>query len=1257
MTARKMYMDQIIRELAIAQIEIEYQCGLGIYDDVHYWEEIAKGLLNRCYGFQLANLNKEKKNFPGIDLGDRGRGIGVQVTAEKGSTKLKDTIQTMIGKKVYEEFPHLIFFILGRKQKKYTVTQNGQTFLDFDTEKDILDFGDIMEKCQTLELENLKQAAQFLTGEISRGGTFGVGNAEKEEAYRKHLLSCTDSIFIIGMAKKLPIEMAWIQLRLMNEEALQELKEKGTGRMPYQEEIRRTDQKFDIEAIWTSKENMVILAGPGAGKSTLLKKLVQTVTQQKQKVIWLSLMDVAGVLGQGKTFDQAMRETMTASLPFEVSKVEFEYRLQYLFLDGLDECGSIRKKIGAEIASWATTHPWVRVVVTSRPLGYDAAALSDFRHMAILPMDFEECKNYVGKLLEKLVPEDAGQCADWFEEHTKNRNIVELVRKSPLLLGFLLQLSIKRTDFGSSRIELYSRVMQEWLQGSSRQNEMKISEAELMCGIEAVAYYMMNAMDRVHEGAWEKEKILSAVTPWLQRELNCSKLPARRNAEYILEFWDERGILEKNYLESGMQYRFLHLNIGEYLTGKYISEMEPGGAEKWVLTRSGSAKWHETIRMAVACDDSGFLVASLRKHEEAAELPTGEIFLAAEGLADRQRGTEAQNTEAQNIYKSLLQFAVSDNEELVRRAVSAIQGMRALIHEWDAEYLLELMKSSKWRTADVAYGVYLCMPREKMDQSILRQHFLDYKERTGRAFGQRSYQNMEETAKYLQRDQKDREVIETAKYYYGNHCSMYGMEILGKYLCEVGEQEWKNERDKRYFSAFYKEAMQKTFQRMDAVNDALLNVMIEIYGMDVLKKQEDAKSEECLECSKLVQGLQYMQTKIPELYAFGVDLKQPYCKDVIEAVGVAVGVDFERIKSELSYLHRERQENPEFRFYDYLRDVLVSSDWSKAAEGIDEETLLKGIAAYTEIVALPCMSMLEQRDGKEETKKALLKMLYAENEDVIERIGKMARYIWKEKSSEIILNRLLHGKLDVCAGLYRMFPQLYGKFRIKDWMEAMLRGVSNDNSVLVQNACTCIKWGLQQGYLDGEAKEELLSFCKEQFETWLRRKVKCANCDAGAYLDESGFCPKCHVGGNLPYRAFMELLIDNRRLDYQELIRYGGHCSSDISGAAWEGIKSFWKENPQSIGEILEQIKADKCPKYLFGWLLTMPENVIDGYQKQIVDVAEKESRELQLVFLGKMNGLEWLSVKEKREYLKKMICSADAEMKAMATKVWLVLE
>ena len=55
--------------------------------------------------------------------------------------------------------------------------------------------------------------------------------------------------------------------------------------------------------------------------------------------------------------------------------------------------------------------------------------------------------------------------------------------------------------------------------------------------------------------------------------------------------------------------------------------------------------------------------------------------------ADRQTGAEAQN-----IYKSLLRFVVSDNEELVKRAVSAIQGMRALMQDGDRLYEFDKIK-------------------------------------------------------------------------------------------------------------------------------------------------------------------------------------------------------------------------------------------------------------------------------------------------------------------------------------------------------------------------------------------------------------------------------------------------------------------------------------------------------------------------------------------------------------------------------------
>lgn len=44
---------------------------LGLFDDNKYWENIIRYLMNAVYGLDLKNLNEEKINYPGIDLGDQ----------------------------------------------------------------------------------------------------------------------------------------------------------------------------------------------------------------------------------------------------------------------------------------------------------------------------------------------------------------------------------------------------------------------------------------------------------------------------------------------------------------------------------------------------------------------------------------------------------------------------------------------------------------------------------------------------------------------------------------------------------------------------------------------------------------------------------------------------------------------------------------------------------------------------------------------------------------------------------------------------------------------------------------------------------------------------------------------------------------------------------------------------------------------------------------------------------------------------------
>ncbi len=51
----------------------------------------------------------------------------------------------------------------------------------------------------------------------------------------------------------------------------------------------------------------------------------------------------------------------------------------------------------------------------------------------------------------------------------------------------------------------------EWLQGSSRESEKKISESELLRGIEVIAFYMLSHVNEMYQGAYTKTKIAECV--------------------------------------------------------------------------------------------------------------------------------------------------------------------------------------------------------------------------------------------------------------------------------------------------------------------------------------------------------------------------------------------------------------------------------------------------------------------------------------------------------------------------------------------------------------------------------------------------------------------------------------------------------------------------------------------------------------------------------------------------------------------------
>ena len=141
MLEREYLLEDIRKGLAVLQNYVQPGGKLNLTDTNVHAEHFVAGLLNAIYGWSLVSTNQESANYPCIDLIDEGRGLGVQVTSERGSAKLTETLECLKKHGLSATIRQLIVFSLIAKQDRYTVNV-GCPGIAFDWRKDVLDFND-----------------------------------------------------------------------------------------------------------------------------------------------------------------------------------------------------------------------------------------------------------------------------------------------------------------------------------------------------------------------------------------------------------------------------------------------------------------------------------------------------------------------------------------------------------------------------------------------------------------------------------------------------------------------------------------------------------------------------------------------------------------------------------------------------------------------------------------------------------------------------------------------------------------------------------------------------------------------------------------------------------------------------------------------------------------------------------------------------------------------------------------------------------
>lgn len=88
MLTRGYFIGEIVDALSDVSGQVSTRGKLGLTDLNKYLEDFIKTTLNHLWSLTLRNLNEERSNFPGLDLGDETSRWAFQVTAERTSGRV-----------------------------------------------------------------------------------------------------------------------------------------------------------------------------------------------------------------------------------------------------------------------------------------------------------------------------------------------------------------------------------------------------------------------------------------------------------------------------------------------------------------------------------------------------------------------------------------------------------------------------------------------------------------------------------------------------------------------------------------------------------------------------------------------------------------------------------------------------------------------------------------------------------------------------------------------------------------------------------------------------------------------------------------------------------------------------------------------------------------------------------------------------------------------------------------------------------------
>lgn len=406
---------------------------------------------------------------------------------------------------------------------------------------------------------------------------------------------------IFGVSKSLRLDKAWIPLQaIVRDDTLHpvDLKAAVLAYQSWHDQSYSTDAMIvDPETLGRFIKLVVLVAGPGMGKTTLLSRIAHRYAADGTPVLRVRLSMVAARMRSGSTFEEAIFALgLDGSSISPRSAISAAVRNWVVLCDGLDETGTSQADIAAAAERFAEGHPDCRVIVTTRPVGYHASNLRNWRHYDIMPLKSSAAPAHLALLLREIGGEgsDLERAALTIATaELQEETAATVVSRSPLLLALGASVIARGGLLGASRLRLYERLFA--LVDDAPNMRIPDPPAQpviLRCFLDALAWQV------VADPIAPVDAILKRCAHTLVEEAGLKPLVAMDSAHTFLRYWQDVGLVERIGQGDVETLIFIHKTFGEFAAGRHLAAM-PLAARMSALSAIGADDaWDEVLSFA-----------------------------------------------------------------------------------------------------------------------------------------------------------------------------------------------------------------------------------------------------------------------------------------------------------------------------------------------------------------------------------------------------------------------------------------------------------------------------------------------------------------------------------------------------------------------------------------------------------------------------------------------------------------------------------